>query len=48
MLAPWSPIKRPVPDIDGRQTVGFKPETYATALRRAAAGVINQRLMPIY
>ncbi|MES2032913.1 MAG: ArsC family reductase [Pseudomonadota bacterium] len=29
MLAQPSMIKRPVLDVDGRLTVGFKPETYA-------------------
>ena len=29
MLAQPSMIKRPVLDVDGRTTVGFKPETYA-------------------
>lgn len=33
MLAHPSAIKRPVLDVDGALTVGFKPETYATALR---------------
>ena len=31
MLAQPSMIKRPVLDIDGKLTVGFKPETYALA-----------------
>jgi len=30
MLAQPSMIKRPVLDVDGRTTVGFKPEVYAT------------------
>jgi arsenate reductase (glutaredoxin) len=33
MLAQPSMIKRPVLDADGALTVGFKPETYATAFR---------------
>jgi arsenate reductase (glutaredoxin) len=32
MLAQPSMIKRPVLDVDGTLTVGFKPETYAKAL----------------
>jgi arsenate reductase len=33
MLAQPSMIKRPVLDVDGKLIVGFKPETYAKALR---------------
>ncbi len=32
MLAQPSMIKRPVLDVDGRLTVGFKPEAYAAAV----------------
>ncbi len=32
MIAKPSMIKRPVLDVNGRLTVGFKPETYAKAL----------------
>jgi arsenate reductase len=37
MLAQPSMIKRPVLDIDGALFVGFKPETYETAMRAGGA-----------
>ena len=36
MLANPTLIKRPVLDVDGRLTVGFKPEIYETAVRAAS------------
>jgi arsenate reductase len=45
MLAQPSMIKRPVLDVDGALTVGFKPEVYAaafgTAPSRSAAGMAS-------
>jgi len=38
MLAQPSMIKRPVLDVDGALTVGFKTEVYATVFGRMAPG----------
>jgi len=38
MLANPTLIKRPVLDVDGRLTVGFKPETYEAAVAASSRG----------